>query len=159
MFSKNNPISFTHLLNFIKIYREKIAGTKFFPCIFVQNDLSPQNQFSISSQVVEKAQIRKITENYNFPFYKIKLNKCDDSSLRQIFNYLLDEIDKENKDLFPYNLIYRENLKLNYCLKFKQSLYWLSVCFFSLIIFLSIFDLRFTLKTEQDFSNLVMINL
>jgi hypothetical protein len=136
-------------------YRLKVSGKKFFPCVFVQFDSKLNNEFLINVQHVETKQVKDITQNYNFPLISYKNNKHS-NFVSDVLDSILNQIEKDKNDDFPYNLIFRDNIKLIYCLKYTSYLRKIVEGIFFFTILLAILDLNFVIST-QDFSNNVMI--
>ncbi len=155
VYSKYNPSTLNHIEHFVNTYRLKVSGKKFFPCVFVQFDSKLNNEFLINVQHVETKQVKDITQNYNFPLITYKNNK-NPNFAKDVLDSILDQIEKDKNDDFPYNLIFRDNIKLIYCLKYTSCLRKIVKGIFFITMILAMLDLNFVLST-QDFSNNVKI--
>jgi hypothetical protein len=132
VFNKYVPDSLNHLFNFISQYRLKVVGKKYFPCVFVQDELTMEG-INIDLTPINNKAVKKITENYNFPLVKIpcEFNKIE---IAKVLNQIITQIMKEKKDEFPYNIIFNETYKLNCCMKYAKNLYYINLVIFTLVL-------------------------
>lgn len=112
MFCKYSSTSFNYIQEFIKNYHS-IIGNKFFPCVYIQTETS--NSANYSTEISRK-QINNITKSGSFPLIKI-INNFNKNECKKTFNKILNEIEKEKNDEFPYNVKFDESLQFNYCIK------------------------------------------
>lgn len=148
IFTKYSYDSLKYISDYIKTYHS-VIGNKFFPCIFVQNETiySTTNY----STTVTKKEISEITMKGCFPIVKVKRD-FDKKESNKILKKILTEIKKEKNDDFPYSLVYREELKINFCIKNRKVFSIVNIFMFLLIMVFTLLDTIFIINT-QDFEN------
>lgn len=116
---------------------------------------SVDNQFIINPKSFDEDKLGKLTQNYNFPLFKLKKDAFSKKLVEDILSSIATEISKEEKDEFPYYLVFKEKAKLIYWLKYTRFLQWLNVGLFISTVLLALSDFKFISQT-QDFSNEVL---
>jgi hypothetical protein len=131
LFNRYIPNSLTHIKNFLKKFRSKIVGTKYFPAVFVEDESSSE-RFQIHTNQIDRKSLKHLTENYNFPL--LKLNQFSKLEISNILHQSINHIVKEKNDEFPYNIIFSEKYRLNCLLKYAKNIFYLNIFFFIFII-------------------------
>lgn len=132
----------------------KTAGNKLYPTVFVQYD----NQRLVANKEFKLNILEKLTLNNSFPI--VTLNSFDTDSWGKIFNAIIEEIKKENNDAFPYHLVYKEEMKMNQCLKQKclwniiNYVLYISILIFSILDSVLIFTMPDYLNVESKVDGL-----
>jgi len=148
LFFRSSYSSLDYINKFYKEYHSTV-GSKFFPSIFVLNEkiLSTANY----SSMISPSDLEEVTMNRSFPLIKIK-NDFDLIESNKIFNSILEEIEKEKNNDFPYSLVFRENMKINCLVKYSRIFSILNISSLIMILLFTIFDTIFIIDA-QDFTN------